>query len=103
MLSMYPDSSQDYLERLSKNADRLYTLISDLLDVTRIEIGMLKLAKDDFNLIDITREAVNDIKRRTHLSTKNNARIKVKPKIKLIHPSHPIIIHDNNGLNKAGC
>ncbi|HEY9492085.1 MAG TPA: HAMP domain-containing sensor histidine kinase [Nitrososphaeraceae archaeon] len=93
MLSMYPDSSQDYLERLSKNADRLYTLISDLLDVTRIEIGMLKLTKDDFNLIDITREAVNDIKRKTYPSTKNNARVKVKPKIKLIHPSHPIIIN----------
>jgi signal transduction histidine kinase len=93
MLSMYPDSSEDYLVRLARNADRLYTLISDLLDVTRIEIGMLKLTKDDFNLIDITREAVNDIKRKTHLSTKKNARIKVKPNIKLTSPSHPIIIY----------
>ena len=93
MLSMYPENSEDYLTRLARNADRLYTLISDLLDVTRIEIGILKLAKDDYNLIDITREAVNDMKRKTYLAIKKNDKVKVKPIIKLMHPLHPIIIN----------
>lgn len=92
MLSMYPDNSEDYLARLARNADRLYTLISDLLDVTRIEIGILKLTKDEHNLIDIAREAINEMKRKTSLSTEKNDKVKVKPIIKLIHPSHPIII-----------
>lgn len=42
MLAMFPDDSKAYLERLARNADRLYALISDLLDVTRLEIGILK-------------------------------------------------------------
>ena len=29
MLEMFPDGSKDYLERLARNADRLYRLISD--------------------------------------------------------------------------
>ena len=50
MLEMFPDGNKDYLERLARNADRLYRLISDLLDVTRLEIGILKLIKSEFNL-----------------------------------------------------
>lgn len=37
MLAMYPTNSKDYLERLARNADLLYTLISDLLDANRID------------------------------------------------------------------
>ena len=93
MLEMFPDSSKDYLERLARNADRLYTLISDLLDVTRLEIGVLKLIKSEFNLTNIAREVIEDIKRKTYLSTKDNIEVKVKPTIKSIFPSSPIMVH----------
>ena len=93
MLAMYPTSSKDYLERLARNADRLYTLISDLLDANRIDLGMLKITKAEFNLTDFIREVVNDIKRKPYYSTKKNSRIKVNPNIKLKLPSHPIIVH----------
>jgi two-component system, OmpR family, sensor histidine kinase VicK len=93
MLEMFPDTSKDYLERLARNADRLYTLISDLLDVTRLEIGMLKLIKSEFNLTNIVREVIEDIKRKTYLSTKDNVELKVKPNIKSIFPSSPIMVH----------
>ncbi|MFN2434286.1 MAG: sensor histidine kinase [Nitrososphaeraceae archaeon] len=93
MLEMFPDTSKDYLERLARNADRLYTLISDLLDVTRLEIGMLKLIKSEFNLTNIVREVIEDIKRKTYLSTKDNVEVKVKPNIKSIFPSSPIMVH----------
>jgi two-component system, OmpR family, sensor histidine kinase VicK len=93
MLAMFPESSKDYLERLARNADRLYTLISDLLDSTRLEIGILKLTKSDFNLTDIIREVVNDIKRKSYNSTKNNVEVKIKPNIKSIFPPEPITVH----------
>ena len=93
MLEMFPDGSKDYLERLARNAERLYRLISDLLDVTRLEIGMLKLIKSEFNLTSIVSEVINDLKKKTYLSTKDNLEVKVKPKIKSIFPSNPIMVH----------
>ena len=93
MLEMFPDGSKDYLERLARNADRLYRLISDLLDVTRLEIGMLKLIKSEFNLTSIVSEVINDMKKKTYLSTKDNLEVRVKPKIKSIFPSNPIIVN----------
>ena len=92
MLEMSPDGSKDYLERLSRNADRLYRLISDLLDVTRLEIGILKLVKSEFNLTSIVSEVINDMKKKTYLSTKDNLEVKVKPNIKSIFPSNPIMV-----------
>jgi two-component system, OmpR family, sensor histidine kinase VicK len=91
MLAMYPSDSKDYLERLARNADRLYSLISDLLDANKIDVGMLKITKSDFNLIDIIREVVNDIRRKPYYSTKNSS-TKTKPNIKLNLPSHPITV-----------
>lgn len=93
MLEMFPDGSKDYLERLARNADRLYRLISDLLDVTRLEIGMLKLIKSEFNLTSIVSEVINDMKKKTYLSTKDNLEVKVKPNIKSRFPSSPIMVH----------
>lgn len=93
MLEMFPDGNKDYLERLARNADRLYRLISDLLDVTRLEIGMLKLIKSEFNLASIVSEVINDMKKKTYLSTKDNLEVKVKPNIKSIFPSSPIMVH----------
>lgn len=96
MLTMFPNDSKDskdYIERLARNADRLYSLISDLLDANKIDLGMLKITKSDINLTDIIYEAVNDMKRKPYYSTKNNSSIKTKPNIKLNLPSHPIIVH----------
>lgn len=96
MLAMFPNNSKgskDYLERLGRNADRLYTLISDLLDATRLDIDMLKIIKSEWNLTDIVREIVDEMKDRTYFSTKDNMKVRKKPQIESIFPSHPIIIH----------
>jgi signal transduction histidine kinase len=96
MLSMFPHDSKDskdYLERLARNADRLYTLISDLLDATRLDIGMLKLNKTDWNITDIVLEVVDEIKDRSYFSTINNKKVRKKIKIESIFPSDPIIVH----------
>ncbi|HSA72708.1 MAG TPA: HAMP domain-containing sensor histidine kinase [Nitrososphaeraceae archaeon] len=93
MLQMFPGDSKEYLERLSRNADRLYTLISDLLEATSLEMGILKLFKVDFDLTDTIREVVSDIKKKPYIATKYDREVKIKPNIKLALKSHQIVVH----------
>ena len=62
MVSLYPERAQEYVERLKRNAERLHTLISDILDATRIEMGSLKLDPERFNLAATIEEIVNYLK-----------------------------------------
>jgi two-component system, OmpR family, sensor histidine kinase VicK len=93
MLEIFPERSKQYLDRLARNADRLYTLTSDLLDATRIDIGMLNLNNVDFNLIDTIREVADDISKKSYLVNENTDVGKIKPNIQLSLPSHPIVVH----------
>jgi signal transduction histidine kinase len=92
LLEISPERSKQYLERLARNADRLYTLISDLLDATRIDIGILNLNNADFNLTEAIHEVVDEIRKK--LSRNKNADVdKIKPNIQLALPSHPLVVH----------
>lgn len=71
MLDLFPERSKQYLDRVARNADRLYTLTSDLLDATRIDVGILNLNSVDFNITDTIREVVNDIRKKPYLVNKN--------------------------------
>ena len=93
MLDLFPERSKQYLDRVARNADRLYTLTSDLLDATRIDIGILNLDSVDFNLSDTIREVANDIRKKPYLVNKNADVDKIKPNIQLTLPSHPIVVH----------
>jgi two-component system sensor histidine kinase VicK len=51
----------DYmLNALTRNAYRLHTLITDILDASRIEGGTLKLNRDNVNLIDLINTVIAD-------------------------------------------
>ena len=96
MLTMFPNDSKDskdYLDRLARNADRLYTLISDLLDATRMDSGMLKLFKSEWNIADIVLEIIDEMKDRAYFLTKDNKKVRKYPKIEPIFPSHPIMVY----------
>jgi two-component system sensor histidine kinase VicK len=93
MLEIFPERSKQYLDRLARNADRLYTLTSDLLDANRIDIGILNLNNVDFNLIDTVREVADDIIKKSYLVNENADVGKIKPNIQLSLPSHPIVVH----------
>ena len=54
-------STRDSLEALKRNAIRLKNLTSDILDVSRIEAGALKLNKERINLNEKIRNVVKDI------------------------------------------
>jgi signal transduction histidine kinase len=93
MLEIFPERSKQYLDRLTRNADRLYTLTSDLLDATRIDIGILNLNNVDFNLTNTIHEVADEISKKLYLVNKNADVDKIEPNIQLPLPSHPIVVH----------
>ncbi|OGH06014.1 MAG: hypothetical protein A2W22_03765 [Candidatus Levybacteria bacterium RBG_16_35_11] len=54
--------SLEYVERMKSQIEKIIELINDLMDVSRIESGQLKLSKEVFRLDEMITEAVNDIK-----------------------------------------
>ena len=52
----FTDMQKKYLAQLIRNTDRLGILISDILDISRIESGKLDLNKETVNLVDIADE-----------------------------------------------
>ena len=69
MLEVFPERIKTYVERLKRNAERLHTLTSDVLDVTKMEAGILKLNTSNFNLTDIINETIVDIIKRAYVVT----------------------------------
>lgn len=66
MIEMLPERSKEYIERLRRNAERLYTLTSDILDATKIEAGTLRMNMTHFNLTETINEVVNDMRKKTY-------------------------------------
>jgi signal transduction histidine kinase len=57
-----PENGKDMIQAIYKNASRLQRLTNDILDVTRIESGTLKLNKEKFNLVDLISDIMEDLK-----------------------------------------
>ena len=70
MLLEYEDrlkkqEKQEYLETIDKNADRLVELIEQLLEMSRLEAGMLSINKKPTNIGRICREAIAEARVRS--------------------------------------
>jgi signal transduction histidine kinase len=61
MISLKPANVQKYLDLISTNADRLYKLVIDILDTSRIERDKLILNKENFNIVNLIDRAVYDV------------------------------------------
>ena len=61
MMKYYPDKCQQYLDPLLRNAERLHVLVTDILDVARIESRSLKLHKTHFDLNQKIKEVIKDL------------------------------------------
>ena len=61
-----------FLERSLENAHRLEELVTDLVEISRIETGELKMNFEYFNLLDIIKNLIKDAKQRN-----TNKRIKI--------------------------
>ena len=60
-LGEVPAWLRNSLEPISRNAERMLRLISDLMDLQRLDTAMLKLAMENLDLAEVVRESIEDI------------------------------------------
>lgn len=60
-----PDVNRRFIERIVRNADRLSNLMSDLMEISRIESGELKMHFESFGLRDIVSEILDSLEPKT--------------------------------------
>ncbi len=53
------DEQREFLDIINLSGTNLLTIIDDILDLSRIEAGQLKLENNDFNLSDIINEVID--------------------------------------------
>ena len=59
-----PESREESIKAIARNAERLESLTRDILDVTRIEGHRLELHKEKFDISEVVASAIDDIRRR---------------------------------------
>jgi signal transduction histidine kinase len=64
LFRLRPESGEEAMKAIARNAERLERLTSDILDVTKIEGHKLDLNKEKFNLSEVVASAIEDAKRR---------------------------------------
>jgi two-component system, OmpR family, sensor histidine kinase VicK len=78
MLEAFPEKKDDFLIPIKRNAERLYKLTEDILDVARIESNSLKLYKEKIELNEILNETIIEFfSKRTNI--KKDVQIKFIP------------------------
>ena len=61
MIKSFPEKTSTYVQPIERNAQRLYKLIHDILDITKIESGNLVLKKTEFDLQDKINNVIKDL------------------------------------------
>jgi signal transduction histidine kinase len=59
-----PDTREESIKAITRNAERLESLTRDILDVTRIEGNRLDLNKERFDISEVVASAIDDTRRR---------------------------------------
>jgi signal transduction histidine kinase len=59
-----PESREESIKAIARNAERLESLTRDILDVTRIEGHRLDLNKEKFDISEVVASAIDDTRRR---------------------------------------
>ena len=59
-----PESREEAINAIARNAERLESLTRDILDVTRIEGNRLDLNKEKFDISEVVASAIDDTRRR---------------------------------------
>jgi signal transduction histidine kinase len=61
MIKLFPVKTETYVQPIERNAQRLYKLIQDILDITKIESGHLFLNKTVFDLNEKINNVIKDL------------------------------------------
>jgi signal transduction histidine kinase len=90
----------EFLEIISRNAKRLSRLSQDILDVTMIESGLLKLNKEQVNLNDLILHIVEDEREQILKSDNSNLKIFYEEKVnegEAKQQQNPIFVEGDKG------
>jgi two-component system, OmpR family, sensor histidine kinase VicK len=68
MIKSFPERTSSYLQPLERNTQRLYRLTQDILDITKIESGILKLKKTTFDMNEKINNVIRDLTSKTNLN-----------------------------------
>jgi two-component system, OmpR family, sensor histidine kinase VicK len=79
MLKDLPERNKQYEEAISRNAQRLYSLVTNMLSIARIESQTMKLNKTIFDLNLKIDHVINDITQQLELRKSNKVGIEFKP------------------------
>ena len=109
MIDAFPENTQKYLEPVKRNAEKLYRLTEDILDVSRIESGTLKLEKSKFDLREIIVNLIEDLtakmKKEEDIIQSNQANNDKNTNIQLIYPqlsAEPLFVYaDKNRIQQV--
>jgi signal transduction histidine kinase len=75
LIQRHPEKKDEMIQAISRNASRLQRLTSDILDVTRIESGSLRLNLEKFNLNQVISDIIDDYRNEIERSGGNNVNI----------------------------
>ena len=71
MISIFPEKTDEYINPIKRNSERLYKLTNDILDVAKIESNSLKLNIEKIELNEIINETVKDFVNRPFFINKD--------------------------------
>jgi signal transduction histidine kinase len=93
LIQRHPEKRDEMIQAISRNASRLQRLTSDILDVTRIESGSLRLNIERFNLNQVISDIIDDYRHEIERSGGNN-------EVNLIHEGHNEVIQVEGDKNR---
>lgn len=64
-----PEVRDEFLQKAHDNLIRLHALLNDLIEISRIESGALKLSFRDFDLVDLARGTLHNLSDKAALSS----------------------------------
>jgi signal transduction histidine kinase len=103
MLKALPERNKQYEEAISRNAERLYSLVTNMLSVARIESRTMKLNKTVFDLNLKIQNVIRDISQQLGSDKRDKVRIDFNPigKINIMADKEKIFQVFANLLNNA--
>jgi two-component system, OmpR family, sensor histidine kinase VicK len=78
MIKSFPERTSTYLQPLERNIQRLYRLTQDILDITKIESGTLKLKKTTFDMNEKINNVIRDLTLKKNVNDNNSSNQNIK-------------------------
>jgi signal transduction histidine kinase len=103
MLKDLPERNKQYEEAISRNAERLYSLVTNMLSIARIESQTMKLNKTIFDLNVKIENVIRDVNQQVDLRKSDKVKIDFTPtsRIDIIADKEKIFQVFANLLNNA--